>query len=418
MNRKVLSWAALATAGLGVVTLVCVHWAGKSPRATVSTADELSRTAGGRDVASSPGAGLAQKPSGQKPAKAKADQYPSPEALEQATAQARNLVTDLAQLDVSKGVISAEDAVKWKQTLDELTRLGVAAVPAIREFLQKNEDMDFRVISGGIQLGQPSIRTALICALQDIGGPDARELMADTMKVTAIPTEIAMLANFLEQQAPGQYRDQAVSAGSEALAMAAQGQLPGMDIGPLLEVMRGLDGPSTGATAEKLAVEYKVYAAISLAGLQNGSGLPGLLRMVQDPEDGAQNQLAYQMLAQASAQSPEASTALLELARKGQIPDFAWAKIALGLGGDQYGMFGFSAEGKPDVPNVPGLTTYHVESGNQNFYSLPASLLCTPEQVEQRRGLIDQLLATKPGPDAVQALQQARAWLSGTVAQK
>src|SRR5215472_15763941 len=112
MNRRVLSWAALAAAGLGLVTLVCVHWAGKSPRTTVSTADELSRTAGGRGIASSPGAGLGQTPSGQKPAKPNADRYSSPEALEQATAQARNLVTNLAQLDVSKGVISAADAEK------------------------------------------------------------------------------------------------------------------------------------------------------------------------------------------------------------------------------------------------------------------------------------------------------------------
>jgi hypothetical protein len=319
---------------------------------------------------------------------------------------------------VSEGFIAPEAAQEWKRALDELGSLGSSAVPAIGEFLKKNEDMELSRIKGGAQLGQPSIRLALIATLQEIGGREAREVMLQTLAVTAIPSEIAVLGNFLDEQTPGEFRQEALSAAGEAVSMAAQGQLPGMDVGPMLEMMGKYDATTMGTTAEKLAPEYKLYSSITLAGLQNGEGLPGLLRMAQDPEGGAASQLAYQMLAQVSAQTPDASAALLKLARQGQIPENMWPKIALGLGGDQYGMFSFSADGKPEVPNVPGVTMYHVETGNQNFYSLPAMAILTPEQVDQRRSLIDQLLATKPGPGAVAALQQARAWLSGAVAQR
>jgi len=124
------------------------------------------------------------------------------------------------------------------------------------------------------------------------------------------------------------------------------------------------------------------------------------------------------MLAQIAARSTDAGAALLQLDRQGQIPDSVWRKSAIGLAGEQYGMFNFSAEGRPEVPSAPGLKTYHVESGNQNFYSLPLTSIATPDQMDLRRGLVDQLLATKPGPEAVQALQQARAMLSGVVAKK
>ena len=85
----------------------------------------------------------------------------------------------------------------------------------------------------------------------------------------------------------------------------------------------------------------------------------------------------------------------------------------MGLGGDQYSMFSFSPDGQPEIPSLPGLKLYHMESGDQNFYSVPIAAFATPDQVDQRRQLIDQLLATNPGSDAVQALKQAKARLSG-----
>lgn len=337
------------------------------------------------------------------------------------TAHARRLVAQLSGIDTTKGVISPEQAEKWKLGLNELASQGSAAVPAIRQFLEKNQDINFAVIRGGVMLGQSSIRMALLSVLKQIGGSEARDVMVQTIQATAIPSEVALLGNYLEEQAPGQYRQQAVSAAKEVFAMAAQGQLPGWDIGALLEMVRNFDSASAQSTAEKLRHEYPCYAAMALANVEGGAGVPALLRQSPVPGEAgasADGNFALQMLAQVAALNPEASSALLQQARQGQIPESAWPKIAMGLGGDQFAMFSFTADGRPDVPSVPGLKTYHVEAGNQNFYSVPASVIASPEQVSARFNLIDQLIATKPGPAAVQALRDAREKLSANVASK
>ncbi len=352
------------------------------------------------------------------PARTLAKRAKTPSELAAASSRAKELVTQITQIDLSQGPITAEQAEKWKQALGELAEQGAAAVPAIHEFLEKNEDVAFDLIRGGRALGQTSIRTALINTLQQIGGPEAIEAMAQTMAVTAVPSEVALLGNYLDQQAPGQYRQQALSAAQAVLGIAAQGQLPGYDIGTLLQMTQNFDPTAVAATAEKLEPQYRFYAAIALAGLQDGAGLPALLQDLQNPAQGTRSDVVYQMLAQVAAQYPKAGAALLQQARQGQIPESAWPRIASGLGGDQYAMFGFAADGRPEIPNVAGLKLYHMDSGNQNFYSLPITAVMSPDQVGLRQNLIDQLLATKPAPDAVQALQQARANLSGTVAQR
>lgn len=346
---------------------------------------------------------------------------PGAATVREGTAQARQLVEQLSGIETTKGTISPEQAEKWKLGLKELASQGPAAVPAIREFLEKNQDINFGIIRGGVMLEQPSIRMALLSVLKQIGGPEASDVMVQTMGATGIPSEVALLGNYLEEQAPGQYRQQAVSAAKEVFAMAAQGQLPGWDIGALLEMVRNFDAASVQPTAEKLQHEYPFYASMALANLEGGAGIPALLR--QSPGSGeaaatADGNFALQMLAQVAARNPEASSALLQQARQGQIPESAWPKIAMGLGGDQFAMFTFMADGRPDVPSVPGLKTYHVEAANQNFYSVPASVIASPEQVSARFNLIDQLIAAKPGPGAVQALRDAREKLSANVASK
>jgi hypothetical protein len=133
------------------------------------------------------------------------------------------------------------------------------------------------------------------------------------------------------------------------------------------------------------------------------------VREARDASSGSKADFAYQMLAQVAGQYPDASAALLEQAKANQISEAAWRKIATGLAGDQYQI------GEPPAPTgssaatQPGLKTYHIASGNQNFYSLP--LAADPQVVQQRLGLIDQLLAATSNPAAQSALQSARATL-------
>jgi len=323
----------------------------------------------------------------------------------------RQLVAGLANPDFTHGPITPEQAQQWKTTLQTLTAQGAAAVPAIQEFLAQNQEVNFKAVNGGDLLGQSSLRSAFINALAQIGGPEATAAMVQTLQSTTIPSEIAQLAQSLEQQAPGQYRQETLSAINDVLNMASNGQLPaGWDVGSLFKVMQNYGDPSTASALEQLQGPYKYYATMSLAGLQDGQGVQALVQEIQDPTAGGKRDFAFQMLAQVAGQYPDAGAALLQQARANQVPDSAWGKIVIGLAGDQYQM----GEPPPSINGAdsdltPGLKTYHIVAGNQNFYSLPVG---GDGQVQQRIDLINQLLGVTSSPAAINALQGARTTLT------
>ena len=327
------------------------------------------------------------------------------------TPYARQLVASLTNLDLTHGPITREQAQQWKQGLQVLTQQGAAAVPAIREFLDQNQEVSFSAVSGGELLGQSSMRVALIDALQQIGGPEAMAVMLQTLQTTALPSEIALLARNLEQLAPGQYRQETLNAVNEVLAMADKGQLAGWDVGTLFQVLQNYGDASTASALAQLQSKWNYYATLALAGLPGGEGVPSLIRQAQDATAGGKSSLTLQILAQVASEYPDAGAALVEQARLNQIPDSAWRKIATGLAGDQY-QIGTPSELSALSPSMPGLKTYHIESGNQNFYSLPLNANLSSDQIGQRLALIDQLLAAaSSSPAAMEALQNARASL-------
>jgi hypothetical protein len=116
------------------------------------------------------------------------------------------------------------------------------------------------------------------------------------------------------------------------------------------------------------------------------------------------------MLAQVAVQNQDAATALLDQVKAGQIPDRAWRRIADALAGDQYQFIKDSNVDQSALLRTPGLKTYHIEAGNENFYSLPVS--GSDPAAAQRRALIDQLLGATSSPAAAAALQQARTQLA------
>ena len=329
------------------------------------------------------------------------------------TPQTRALVSSLSQLNFAGGPVTPEQVEKWRQAFKDLVQQGAAAVPAIREFLEKNLEVDYPGGNGGNPLGHASLRSALIDALQQIGGPEATEAMLQTLQSTTLPTEIALLAKYLDQQSPEQYRSQAMAAAREVMAMAAQGQLPKWDMGPLFQMYQSFGGATSATELESQLSQWKYYANMGLAGLPDGQGVPYLIRQLQEAPEPGKSDFPAQMLAQMAGQSPEAGAALLEQAALGTIPDSVWRKIAAGLAGEQF-QIGMPSPGSgaPTAVGVGGIKTYHIEAGNQNFSSLRAVL--TPEQVAQRRQLIDQLLAVTKSPAAIQALQSAQASLSAT----
>src|SRR5260221_234678 len=149
---------------------------------------------------------------------------------------------------------------------------------------------------------------------------------------------------------------------------------------------------------------------MTLASLPEGAGVPTLVNLIKDPSmtgSGKAN-FALQMLAQIAPQYPDAASALIEQARLNQIPDRAWRQIITGLSGDQYQFAKDPTDGSVPARTLSDLKFYHIEYGNQNFYSTPVTMNWQEEEINQRRALIDKLLAVNTNPTAAQALQAAR----------
>ncbi|HXJ61345.1 MAG TPA: hypothetical protein VNU68_32275 [Verrucomicrobiae bacterium] len=329
-------------------------------------------------------------------------------------AAAQQLIDRLAQLDVSKGLLTPEDSQRLNKIFKELVAQGPAGIPAIRAFLERNEDLNFSDLKGGDLADYRSLRMGLLDALKQVGGPEAMAVSLQTLQHTADPWEVAVLARDLEQQAPGQFRQEALTAVRESLAQAVEGKLGERDVAPLFQVLQSYADASIVADLEKIPPQWSYYAAITLANLSGGEGIPALIRQVQDPTamSSGQSDIALRCLAQASVEHPQASEALAEMARSSQISDTAWSAIASALAG-------YNLEiGKPLVNNSsgsiagPGLEAYHLEDGGQNLFSTPVTASWLDETIDSRLAIIDRLLSANPSPTAAALLQQARASLA------
>ncbi len=298
---------------------------------------------------------------------------PVPVPHAQPSPYTRQLVASLTQLDFSPQSLTAEQAAQWKLGLQQL--------------------------------------------VQQIGGPEAQALMLSTLQATAMPAEVARLARYLEQQSPGQFREEIGSAVRETLAQAAAGQLRGWDVGPLFQVLQDYGNEGAVADLEKNAAIWNNYSTLALAKLPAGEGVPSLIRIAEDSRASGARAAAVEALAQVAFQYPDAGAALLSLARAGKISERSWLIAAEALGGAQQFIREAGAD-NASLPAASGVKTYHLESSNQNFYSVPALGGMSNEQINQRVALIDQLLALSPGQAAAQALQNARAAMlaSGEVA--
>ncbi len=429
MNKSFFSWRALTILGTAALVLGIAYQfkvlrrspalpqenTEPPPEAAVATEQPIS-VAEPQEVSPSQFAATSQLPVFVQPATRSAANATAI-ARSNVAPDIRELVASLGNLDPARGPITREQAEQWKQQLATLVQQGSAAVPAIREFLAQNQELNFGAINGGAFLGRPSLRAAFIGALQQIGGTEATDLMLQTLQTTTLPPEIGLLARNLEQQSPGLYRQEILSAAQEVLGMSEKGQLPDWDVGALFQVFQHYGDASTAATLEQLRSRWNYYATLSLAGMQNGEGISVLIHEAQSiaGDSGSTRSLALQMLAQVATQSSDAATALVEQARLNQIPESAWRRIASGLAGDQYGI-GLPPGLNAATQTLPGLKTYHLAMGNQNFHSLPLPAAASAGEIQQRRTLIEQLLAVSSSPAAVQALTTAQATLAKAAA--
>ena len=121
---------------------------------------------------------------------------------------------------------------------ESLSEQGEVAVPHIREFLNKMEDVDFavpkspkdesnelehwrtRMVHGPLDFEQPpSLRIGLIDILAEVGGKKAEEALAEVLSTTGRGFEIAYTAKKLQKWiGKDAYRDEALGAAHELLA--------------------------------------------------------------------------------------------------------------------------------------------------------------------------------------------------------
>jgi hypothetical protein len=329
-----------------------------------------------------------------------------------AVEDAHQLVSSLAALD-SKQPISAEQAQRWKESLQKLIRQGPSSVSGIQEFLAQNQDVNYTGVSGAGALGYNTLRSALLDALGQIGGAESTAAMLQTMQTSVYPTDIATLAKTLEAQAPGQYQADILNAVRQQLSLASLDQLGGANVGPLYQVLANAaaDGaPVTGDLAQ-YAEKWPYYSAIALATLPNNAGVPALIEMAQGAI-GSNQAAGVQALAEISLQSQDALNALLNLAQNGQLPDSVLAQLGPFLAGRQYQL------GPPADPATGGYQTYHMAGGDQDFSSYDSVSALTPTQVTQRLALIEQFIQAVPSTDtaAQDMLQQQKSLLMSKLA--
>jgi len=112
--------------------------------------------------------------------------------------------------------------------LTELARVGRPALPVIREFLARNQDLDLdtatfaqnkllREVPLDFAL-PPSLRFGLFDVVRQIGGAEAEEILAEALTRTGRGVEIVYLTRALQEIAPNKYRDVALSVAHELLA--------------------------------------------------------------------------------------------------------------------------------------------------------------------------------------------------------
>jgi hypothetical protein len=331
------------------------------------------------------------------------------------SALSEQLIGQLSQLQIANGKLTAEQGAQIQSNLRQLVAQGTASLPAIRAFLEQNQDLPFGQ-DGSKLAGVPSLRAGLIDSLRQIGGPESVALSHQILQTSADPLEISLLTRNLEEAASGQYRQEILDAARQSITLATQGKLGDRDLGPVFQVLQTYGDATTAAELVKLAPQWNYYATMALAGMPAGQGIASLVELAHQPpsaETGKYNKLPYQMLAQLSGEYPEASSALLDLVSQNQVPDSAWRAVAAGLGGTQ---FQFARE----LPQYTAPSGASIQSGSsriggpsETFYGVALGTSASAVDISQRLAVIDQLISVASGNQAaIDALNQARSKLS------
>ena len=148
--------------------------------------------------------------------------------------------------------------------LDQLAQRGPEALPAIRQFLASNAEVEYEPLGGkGVRdirsltdaVLPPTLRLALFDVVRQIGGEDAETLLAETLGRTGRGLEVAYLTQLLEEMAPGKFRDVALAAAQALLNRGAGDGADRLSRDYLFGVLRRFNDASYAGTAQAQVVQ-------------------------------------------------------------------------------------------------------------------------------------------------------------------
>lgn len=150
--------------------------------------------------------------------------------------QAKHLIEISGAINL-KGGLTPEQVELWQHHLGELVEQGTAAIPALQQYFQSNQDVRFDSGPAANPLGEPTLRIALLKVMADLPGPANVDLQVKVLRTTSDPDEIALLARQLELQEPNIHRQEIIEAAKAALEKSKNGELPGRDVSPLVKIL-------------------------------------------------------------------------------------------------------------------------------------------------------------------------------------
>lgn len=176
-----------------------------------------------------------------------------------AAPDARELLKRLADLKVTPGAGQNRAIRQVLALLGQLAETGPTALPVLREFLATGQDAAFDVAGGKGARDLKALTAALIPAtlrfglfdvVRQIGGDEAKNILAEALAQTKRGVELAYVTQLLEELSPGEYRDTALTAARGLLASVTGG-----DRDYLFGVLQQFGDTSCASTAQAQLVQ-------------------------------------------------------------------------------------------------------------------------------------------------------------------
>ena len=331
-------------------------------------------------------------------------------AVQLSPAQVRALVAQLASLKLSNAPLSVPQAAWIKTRLAQLADTGTNAVPAIQDFLARNQDLYFDSPGSAALVGAPSLRVALFELLGSLGSPPALALLKSSLRSTADPVELATLARLIERAEPTRHHAEFAGAARDTLTLAATGKWDGRDVAPLFEMLLEFGGTNVAPELERHAERWIHYAPLMLLHLPESAGIPALLRLARKPEAGtrAGRPVYLRLLAETALAQASAADELHSQTRTDKIEAGAWPGIAAALEGKTLQLVNPILT-EATATNTPLLVG---GAGQEQVREIPPPDSASANELGQRIRLVDRLLEATSNPAALDALEAARIHLS------